>query len=334
MRDPANTDGVPVTHDTVKSASELRDLLRQTELAIADLRRGTGEQAAEAVRTMHVIEKSIPRLEQQFGVELKAERSRLQTLEGAFRSNAALLVRKVGRSRFEELRREVGAGNEDWWMRLDVIVAEERSQRLRRLGLRLGVAAVAVVILAVAYQVFLAPSSNGASDRLRSAESYLTQGQLETALAEYMAALEDGAEGFEAPLAIGAILTQLGRSDEAQQYLDRARQQLSQADYYANLSLIYYKMASQGGVDAADKAEEAALAAVEADDTSAMAYLALGSVYEMQGEVGKAIEALDRASTLTTDAALTASIKMRLGMLSQRPGELPGVEAEVSPKAE
>lgn len=334
MRDPVGTDGLPVAHDTVKSASELRALLRQAELAIADLRRGTGEQAAEAVRTMHVIEKATPRLEQQFGIELKAERARLQTLEGAFRNNAALLVRKVGRSRFEELRHEVGAGDEDWWMRLDLMLAEERSRRLRRLGLRVGVAAVALVILAVAYQLLLAPASNGGGDRLRSAEANLTQGRLETALAEYMAALDDGAEGFEAPLAIGAILTQLGREDEAQQYLDQARQLLSQADYYANLSLIYYKMASQGGVDAVDKAEEAALAAVEADETSAMAYLALGSVYELRGEVGKAIEALDRASSLTTDAALTASIKMRLGMLSQRPGDLPGPEVETTPEAE
>ncbi len=330
MSNPGNSTVMGTAQYPLKNAGDLRELMRRAEVAMADLRRGSDQQAADLVLMMHTIEKAIPRMEQDFGIQLKAERARLQTLEGAFRNNAALLVSKAGAKRLQELRRQVEASDTDWWMQLDQMVSQQRGQSLRRLGIRIGAVVAVLAVLAIVYQLFLAPSPDTGA-RLREAEGYLSQGRLETALTSYKAALNGGAEGPEAPLAIGALLTQLGRDAEAQPYLDQARQRLpSEAEFSAELSLVYYRMASQGGVDAIDKAEAAALQAIAADDTSANAYLALGSVYELRGQVPQAIEALSKASSLSTDTALTAAIQMRLAMLSQKPGDLPTPAAEAT----
>ena len=98
---------------------------------------------------------------------------------------------------------------------------------------------------------------------------------------------------------------------------------IASVGYYVLVPNLYYRMASQGGLDTVAKAEEAALAALTEDPNSANAYLALGGVYELQGKTGEAIDALEKASELTTDATLTAAIRMRLGMLSQKPPDLP-----------
>ncbi len=308
---------------SIASASELRDLMRQLELGIANLNRGTADQAAAVVRDMHAVQRALPRLEQSFGIELKAERARLQTLEGALRHNAALLVGKAGGSRLRSVRDELDADPDDWWLNLDSMISAGRSASMRKLAIRLGIGLVVVLVLAVVYQLFLAPKPTE-SERLRSAGDLLNQGQLEKARTEYGALVEAGAGGMQAPLALGAILTQLGQEADAQAYLDQARALApSTADYYAELANLYYRMASQGGLDTVAKAEEAAQAALAEDPNSANAYLALGGVYELQGRVGEAIVALERASELSTDTALTAAIRMRLAMLSQRPSGLP-----------
>lgn len=317
------------TETKVTSASELRDVLRQIELGIAGLKRGTTEDAVAVVRRMHVVEQALPELESRFKVDLKAERTRLKTIEGALRSNAPLLVSKAGAGRLRSLRQELGATGDDWWLHLDTAVAADRTAKVRKLAIRVGAVVAVIALLAVIYQLFLAPKvTDDLSDRLRQAQEHLNQGQLETALGEYQSILAEDAGGMEAPLAIGAILTQLGRASEAQSYLDRAQVAApSEADYYAELAQVYYNMAAQGGLDTTSAAEEAAQAALQADPDSANAYLALGGVYELRGQVTEAVTALQKASALSTDAALTAAIQMRLAMLSQKPVGLPTVSA-------
>ncbi len=310
---------------TVKSASDLRGLLSAVELGIADLRRGSSEQALQLVRRIHAIETSLPALEEKFGIELKAEHSRLATIESTLRSNASLVVSKAGASKLQSLREQLGGTEGDWWLCLDTIVSDARKVTMRRYLLQGASLLVAFAVMAIVYQLFLAPrATDEPSSRLSGARDKLSAGRLEEALADYQAIIDSGATVMEAPLAAGVILTQLGREAEAQAYLEQARSVApSAADYYAEQANLYYRMASQGGLDTVAKAEEAALAALAEDPNSANAYLALGGVYELQGKTGEAIDALEKASELTTDATLTAAIRMRLGMLSQKPPDLP-----------
>jgi len=313
----------------VASGNDLRALLTAVELGIANLRRSSSEQALQVVRRMHTVQRSLPELEERFGVTLKPERARLQTLEAALRNNAPLLVGKAGASQLRALRDQLGGTEVDWWLYLDTVVADARKTTVRRYLLQGAALLAAFAVMALVYQLFLAPRvTDDATSRMSRAQDKLSAGQLEEALADYTAILDSGAQGMEAPLAIGVILSQLGRSAEATTYLEQARAAASsEADYYAELAQTYYRMASQGGLDTVAPAEEAAQAALEADPRSANAYLALGGVYELQGRVGEAVAALERAAELTTDPALTAAIRMRLAMLSQKPMGLPTVAA-------
>ncbi|MHB0878703.1 MAG: hypothetical protein ACYC5O_21910 [Anaerolineae bacterium] len=319
--------------ETIKNAGNLRDHLARTELAIAGLKRATADEAANIVRMVDVAEKAIPRLEERFSVELKPERARLQILETRLSNNATLLVQRAGARRLQQMRRETEPEHDEWWWRLDQTVAEQRGQRLRHLGVRIGIGVAVLLVVAVVYQVFLAPSveSRGTDQRLSDAEGYLIQGRLEAALTEYMSVLDARPEDAAATAAVAAILDQLGRADEAEPYFARAEAlAASPADYYADLSMAYYRMSQQGTIDAVAKAEQAANQAIAADPQSAKAYLALGGVYELQNRIPEAIEALQTASGLSTDAALTAAIQIRVAMLSQRPGDLPTFEVETS----
>jgi tetratricopeptide (TPR) repeat protein len=319
--------------DSIKNAGELRDRLSQAELALAGLNRGGAENALALVRLVAGIEEAISRLEQQFSIELKPERARLQILEQRLRNNAALVVQRAGAGRLQRLRQEQQPPDGEWWWRLDLIVAEERRVSTRRLGIRVGIGVAVLVVLAVVYQLFLAPSpaNMSAADHVSAAETDLTQGNLEGALTEYQAALKLQPNDAASEAGAAAILDQLGRTTEAQPYFEKAQADAaSEADYYANLALAYYRMSSQGTIDATAKAEDAANKAIAADPNSAMAYYALGSVYELQGKVAEAIDALNKAAGLTDNAALTAAIKMRVAMLSQRPAGLPTMSTEAT----
>ncbi|NLT41522.1 MAG: tetratricopeptide repeat protein [Anaerolineae bacterium] len=332
MSGTTDRDTTTVAGHGIASASELRGQLSAVELGIADLRRGSSEQALQTIRRMHAIQRALPEIESRFGVTLKAERTRLQTVEASLRNNAPLLVNKAGASKLRSLREQLGGTEDDWWLNLDTVVAGARKSTVRRYLLQGAALLVAFAVMAVAYQLFLAPrGSDEPSSRMDRAQEKLSAGRLEEALADFQAIIDSGAEVMEAPLAAGAILTQLGRTDEAAPYLEQARAVApSEADYYAELAQSYYRMASQGGLDTVAKAEEAAQAALQLDPNSANAYLALGGVYELQGRVGEAVAALEKASELTTEPALSAAIRMRLGMLSQRPPELPTPEVEAT----
>lgn len=319
--------------DAIKNASDLREYLSRAELAVAGLGRATADDAANSIRLVDAVEKAIPRLEEQFGIDLKNERGRLQILENRLRNSAPVLLKRAGRKRLQQMRLEAQPSDAEWWWFLDEAVAAQRQQSLRSLAIKIGIGVAVLVVLGIIYQVFLAPKTepSGPEQAKSDGQSYLQQGDLDKALAEYQSVLQADPEDAQAAGAVAAILEQLGRGDEAKQYFDQARSlAASEADYYANLAMTYYYMSSQQMVDATAKAIEAANQAIAADDTNAMAYLALGSAYELQDKVGEAVEALNKAASLTNDVALQASIKVRVAMLSQRVGGLPGTEVSTS----
>ncbi|MGQ9552869.1 MAG: tetratricopeptide repeat protein [Anaerolineae bacterium] len=319
-----------VGEDAIRNAEDLRRVLRQAELDVADLRRGGPDHALRLLHEVDAIEKAIPRLESEFGVDLKPERTRLQTVENTLNSKARLLVREAGAERLVQEREEVQATADEWWWHLDEIVAERRRWRLRRWAIRGIIVAVVLLLAAVAYQLFLAPSpeQQALTASLSEGESALLQGDLTTALQHYQAALAGSPNDPDIHLYVGAIYEQLGQNDKAAEHFNEASRLLKNpAAYHSALSLIYYRMATSG-LDVLGKAEAEALAAVEADDQSAMAHFALASVYELQGKTPEAIDEFEKASQLSTDPSLTVLARMRMGMLMQRPaGPVPSATA-------
>ncbi len=311
----------------VRQPEDLRQALRAAELTLADMR-GSGPKGALAyLRLLDQVEESIPRLELQFGVDLKPERTRLETLENQTRTLAARIVREAGTSALAQARDEVEATEDEWWWYLDRSLAEERRSTLRCWSLR-GLAFAGVLLVALlAYNQFLAPSAEeqAFSTRTSSGEGYLMQGDMESALAEFETAAALNPEDMGVRMQLAVVYEQLGRLPEAEEQLSRARELAgSDSEYYASLSLVYYRVAAGGAEWAIEAAYEKATAAVEADDGSAIAHFALASAYELQGDNAQAIQEFELASNLSSEASLTVLARMRMGMLMQSPGDSMG----------
>ena len=316
-----------VARRTIFDAEELRTALRLAEVTVANLRGMGAEHALSLLHLLDAIEEAIPRLESEYGIDLKPERTRLTTVENLTRSRAAVLVREVGRQRLAERRRQVEAAPSRWWWYLDLYLAQRRQERFRRWGLRAMALTVILLVAALAYQFFLAPSpeQQALSQRLSEGESLVLKGELEEALQQYQAALELAPDDPSVHLYLLAIYEELGEGSRAAEHYEEAKRLLpSAADFHANLSLVYFRMAS-AGLDTVERAEEQALAAVEADEDSAMAHFALASAYELQGRVAEAIGEFELASNLSDDPSMTVLARMRMGMLMQRPGDSVGM---------
>jgi len=317
----------PAVSPNIRQADDLRLALREAELLIADLPRAGREEVLRYIALLDDIEEAVPRLESQYGVDLKPERTRLETLENITRSKARRLVGEAGASVLAQARLRLDPPDEKWWWYLDRMVAEQRQETVRRWSKRGLLGAVLLLVGLLAYNRFLAPSPEEQAFSMRSSagEGYLVQGDFEAALPELEAAVALNPQDVGARLQLAVAYEQLGRADDAAEQLDWGRQLAgSEADYYASLSLVYYRL-GVGGIEwASEKAYEAAEAAVMADDGSALAHFALASAYELQGENAKAIEEFELASNISQDASLTVMARMRMGMLMQSPGDSMG----------
>lgn len=322
----AVTDAESSTGD-IRQAEDLRQALHAAELAVADLRGSGPAGALDYLRLLDRIEEAVPRLEALYGVDLKPERTRLETLENITRSQSVRLLREAGSAALAQARQELDPPEEHWWWYLDRSLAEQRQDNLRRWTLRGLIAAGVLLAALLAYNQFLAPSAEeqAFSTHTSTGEGYLVQGDYEAALPEFEAAVALNPEDMGALLQLAVVYEQLGRLDESREYLVRARELAGgEGEYYAGLSLVYYRVGVSGFDWATDKAYETATAAVKADDGSAMAHFALASAYELQNETSLAIDEFELASNLSTDASLTVMARMRMGMLMQSPGDSMG----------
>ncbi len=311
-----------VREDRIETAEDLRAMMRRAELAVADLRGRGPSQALDLLFTLDAIEEATPRLEAQYGVNLKPERTRLQTIENILRSRSGLLVREAGAARLVEERERQQPPEDHWWWYLDRMVADRRAYQMRRWATRGAIIAGVLLLALVAYNLFLAPSpeQQALSERLSEGESLLLQGDFEAARDQYQAAVALDPTDAGARMYLAVVYEELGQVDAATAEFAEVHQLLpDSADYYSTLSLIYYRMAV-GGADTVGKAEVAARSALGADDSSAMAHFALASVFELQGDNQGAIQEFELASSLSQDASLTVLARMRMGMLMQSPG--------------
>jgi len=321
----------PVVDEGIRNAEDLRKVLREAEIAVADLRGMGPTHVLNLLHMLDAIEEAVPRLESNLGIDLKPERTRLQTIENMLRSRASRALREVGKSQLIRHREEVGPSESAWWWYIDQLVAERRRAAIRRWALRVSVVGAILLVASLVYQIVFAPSpeERALSERLSQGETSLLQGDLETALAEFQAALAVDPNDGETCLYVGAILQQLGREQEGAEYLQRGRDLIGNpAKYHASLALVYYRMAL-ANLDTIGMAESEALAALEADENLALAHFALASAYEVQGRVQEAIQEFERASDLSSDPSLTVLARMRMGMLMQRP-----IQPQGSPTAE
>lgn len=314
--------------EPIRNAEDLRSVLRKAELALADVRLAGPPDVIALLHMVDDLEGGIPRLEAELKVDLKPERTRLETLENILRTQLRTVVRRAGSDRLELERERVNPDDDEWWWHLDLMLAANRQRRIRRLGIY-GLAAAAVLLVAtLAYNIFLAPTpqERALSEAASNGETFLLQGDFASALPEFQKAVELSPNDAAYHLDLAVTYEGLGETDKAAAELaEGKRLSASAAEYHAALSLVYYRVGASGGESAAralTRAEEEANAAIAADPNYALGHFALGSTYELEGRSQEAIAEFQKTSDLSKDASLTVLARMRMGMLMQSPSSV------------
>ncbi|MBC8447486.1 MAG: tetratricopeptide repeat protein [Chloroflexi bacterium] len=307
--------------DNITPADELRSALSECERALGKLR-GSGAAALSILHGLDRITELLPLLEAG-GVDLRAERARLGTVQGQLRRKAKTLLRELRASGgLAAARQAVQPDPSLWWWYLDGEVRAARRRSLYRLLLSLVVLAALLAAAVALYQRFLAPDplTVQVQELQFEAELLLDEGDYTSALARFEEAQTLWPDDVELHLWRGVLYELTGQAEEAVAAFAAARA-LSEdtASFHAVRGQIYLR------VQQAEKAEAEAQAILDADPQSPSGHYLLGNAHELQGRVAEALAAYEQASRLadeTGQSELSVLARVRMAFLLQR-GTLP-----------
>ncbi len=307
--------GVSSSAAEAGSSAQLDRRIRALELALA---KPSGLDAAELLTERTAIEYTLAELALR-GRDVRAERSRLDTIDNMIQSNAGMLVARIRDGGLPALREQNRPPEEHWWWWLDEQVAETRRGAARRFIAL--VAGAAVVVLAVS----LLLSRFGGTPEQRQAAVYSSQGDQRTTQGDYMGAIEAYEQSLEIVAdqpevlaALVALYDKQGRVQESQRALERLEMLVTEpAQLEAGLARAHEL--TQECELALDHAQRA----VAADASCANAYLVRGSALECLDRRDEAMADFEHASDLAMEQgqdALYVLARTRYGMLLQMSG--------------
>jgi tetratricopeptide (TPR) repeat protein len=298
---------------------DLREMLQQCELKVVALK-GTGVEAANLLHLMDKAQSLFHQLAAK-GIDLRAERSRWETIEHQLRSRATVLLKEIQAiGGLAQLREAIQPPPDHWWWFLDEEIRRQKRRSLKRMGIGGIVALLILPIAILLYQRFLIPDplTRQAFHLAQRAERAIQEGHLEEALTEYEALRKLKPNDPETFLRLGVLYKVLGRDNDAAQSYAQARDLLnSQADFFLERGMIYLEL---GWWTSAQADAQAALALTP---ESALGHFILGSVYEAQGRISESMNTLRQAAELAYDQGesnLYALIKIHLGVLMESGG--------------
>ena len=302
------------------TAQDLRSDIRQAELFVANLRPGTSaEELLSFLRRLDAIATGYEQLEQD-GVDLRAERTRLETVYNILAEKDRIVVRALApRGGLDALRAQVNPPEDhDWWY-LDQHVAQRKAMQLKRLAWSSLIGALVLALLVALYVRFLRPDQ-ATRQRLEytfSGESFIQAEDYAAALQAYQQAFEIAPDDPEINMMIGVLQERLGQRDQANAAYTRAEELYGSRAIMLSMRAQQYSM-----LGLYDQAEADALEAIELDDQFSLAYCSLGSAYEGQEKIAQAIAALqacaDRAREQNQNE-LYVIATTRMAFLMQRP---------------
>jgi tetratricopeptide (TPR) repeat protein len=251
------------------------------------------------------------------GRDVRAERSRLDTLDNAIRSRAAMLVGLADRSGgMAALRAQAQPAQDHWWWWLDGDVAESRRSDARR---TIGIVVLAAIVLFV---VGFAMDRLGGSPEEQKAATHSAQGANRISQGDYTGAIEAYEESvtvIDAQPEIWASLAVLyetqGETAKAAAALARAEELVADTAALESVLARSYEL-----VRDCEAALQHGERAVAADQAFPQAYLARGSALECLEQWEPALADYQRAADLALEQdqdGVYVLAKTRLGMLVQ-----------------
>jgi len=300
-------------------ADEVRELLAAGEKYIPDIK-GSKARAVTFLTQMDRLAELWPRLEA-LGADLRPEAGRWETLLALTHKQAAALVREVNAAGgFETLRgRYHPLGQAAWWWYLDQEVRRGRILRARNTVLTLlGLAVLAAVVVFVLNRLLpVDPKVQASMSKQMDGQRFLQEsGDVAGAIQAFEDATALTPDDAEAWLWLGAAQKKLGDGDAAERSFARARQlAANEIEFYIQRAQV---LSAAGFLDEARADIDAAL---KIDPEEPRAYLYLGGILELQGQLGEAIKAMERASELSEkrdQPQLTAIARYRLAFMYQQ----------------
>lgn len=299
----------------LESADDLRELITQAELIVANLR-GAGARAQTLLFLLDAIQGFMEAL--QDGLDLRAEETRVEDVQRLLLAKDATLVQEMrGVGGLAAAREALKPTAEQWWWFLDERVAERRGQQLRRTLSIAGAVAAVLLVASLLYRYVFPPDPLRVAvmEKTSVAERALEAGDVALALASYREAVEIMPDDPELHVWVGVLNEEQGdRAAAEQAYAAAAALLPDRAQFLVARGMARFR------IGALEMAESDGEEAVAANPEYAEAYLLLGNIYEAQRDVGRAMAAFEKTAELASEAnnsALIVLAKTRLGMLMQ-----------------
>ena len=302
------------------SAVKVREMLDDAEKLVVRMRK-VGPQV---LTLLHLLDGILDALLEiaETGIDLRPEQSRFQTVQRRLDGQKARFLAEAGEA-FQEERSALQPDRERWWWFLDEMLAEQRKRRLRKALTTAGIVAGVLVIMALAYELFLAPPPEvREAYRLESAgENLAIDGDLRGALVEFEKAAEVLPDQGDHWIWIGVLNDALDEPDEAEEAFERARPLFeSEYEYLLQRAQAYSRV---GDVDAALVDADQAIA-INLD--SGTGYYVRHSVHIAREDYASAYTDLEQAAALaheSGDVQLEATARVQLAMLIQQMSAAP-----------
>ncbi|MFO7697458.1 MAG: tetratricopeptide repeat protein [Anaerolineae bacterium] len=301
---------------STSSFQQLEGRIRALELSVASL--GSCDPIT-VLGARSSVETDLDGLEE-LGRDVRAERSRLDTVDNVLRSNASTLVRRAGDAGgMAALRSQANPADDHWWWWLDEAVAESRRRDAKRFVAIVVASAVILLVISVVLD------RTGGTPEEKRAAVFSSQGQQRLVQGDYVGAIEAYEQSIVALepqpdvwAALAVLYDIQGETSRASQALGRAGDLVSEPAALEAAFARNYELAQDCGT-----ALEHAQMAVDADPSLADGYLVRGSALECLDRWNEALADYEHASELAMDLgqdALYVLARARMGMLLQMSG--------------
>lgn len=300
-------------------ATILRDKLDEAERAVLLLRRDNAE---SFLMLLDSIEDCFSQLESS-GPDLRPEQTRWLSLQGKLRSDAGRIVRVLDSAGgLRQLRTRNSPAQGMWW-RLDEVVAASRRHLIRKMSVTFGsLALVAAMVWALFEFIPVDANTVIASEAITS----VRQLTLEENWGDALAVIEEARHELTQPDAElliweAVVRDKLGQGEIVDDTLAEAIALIEpdqKPTYWWTLGSAYVTV---GDLEKARRIGEDAIRLYPLDPQG---YFLLGTVSEMEGDSGAALELFEKTFELALDSntQLAVIARVRMGTLLQRPDNM------------
>jgi tetratricopeptide (TPR) repeat protein len=294
------------------SADALRERLEQCEDRAAQIDKGTN--GLELLVRLDDAMDQLEHLEAR-GVDLRAERGRLQHIFGQIRRHEKTLVSQIGPAL--AANRPTSAR---WWWYLDEQVAVTRQRRIKQ---GLGAALLLALFLVGLYHLYdnvLAPPWHirEANARFSDGEWAVAEGDWRKALEHFKDAATLNPDRAETYIWLGALYEKMGQTAQSQIAFQRAQTAWGAGigiDFWLHRGWIYLSLGEEKA------AYQDAWSITQAAPDQPEGHFLLGAAAEQAGDFGSALAAFERTSATaeaTGNAELQALARLRIAKVLQR----------------